>query len=196
VLWQARTAKPSSRHAPTLLPVARPSRSVSAAPPSILREIPPTPPFGCDPYFDDLYFGDFLTALDTMELEQLDDIIYSYFCDGRRPAPPAVVKAILGPGSLLQEEMLLAPFLEVDEPLRLSEAARWLEPYRNQLGAVKIERWCQFRAVFQGQRRLHTIRLRVDSESRTAFKELKAVRRGEHGRHPHCMSLACSWCSL
>jgi hypothetical protein len=81
--------------------------------------------------------------------------------DGRRPAPPDVVKARLGPGSLLQEEMLLAPFLNMIDLLDTSEAAAWLLPYRTQLGEVIMFRWCGYRsaAALTEQRRLHTIRL-------------------------------------
>jgi hypothetical protein len=77
------------------------------------------------------------------------------------PAPPAFVKAMLGPGSLLHDEMLLAPFLRTRGLLRLSEAAAWLEPYRNQLGEVKIGWWSPFRtaSLLMGLRHLHTIRL-------------------------------------
>jgi hypothetical protein len=75
-------------------------------------------------------------------------------------APLAVVKAALGPGSLLQEEMELAPFLGTRDLLWLSQAAKWLLPYRNQLGEVVFARWCKYRttAMLLLQRRLHTIR--------------------------------------
>jgi hypothetical protein len=76
-------------------------------------------------------------------------------------APPAVVKAMLGPGSLLQEEMLLAPFLRNRDLMLLSEAAVWLEPYRHQLAEMVVKSGLHSRAVvaLQVQRRLHTIRL-------------------------------------
>jgi hypothetical protein len=77
----------------------------------------------------------------TMEREpswgQWENSIYSYLAGGCRPAPPAVVKAELGPGSLLQEEMLLAPLLEMDELLYLSEAATWLVPTATSWGSSR-----------------------------------------------------------
>jgi hypothetical protein len=84
-----------------------------------------------------------------------------YITGGRCPAPLAVVKAMLGLGSLLQEELLLAPFLRSRDLLRLSESAACLLPYRNQVGEIKIKRWRQSwtPAVLRLQRRLHTIRL-------------------------------------
>jgi hypothetical protein len=45
---------------------------------------------------------------------------------------------MVGPGSLLQEEMLLAPFLNTGDLHRLSQSATWLLPYRTQLGKVRF----------------------------------------------------------
>jgi hypothetical protein len=98
------------------------------------------------------------------------------------PAPSAVVKAEIGPGSLLQEELELSPFLGTRDLLRLSEAAPWLEPYRYQLEAVRIEVWCDVGtpAMLSVQRRLHTIRL----EAFSAVSSLMRCFRGEHGTRP------------
>jgi hypothetical protein len=79
------------------------------------------------------------------------------------PAPSSLDKAILGPGSLLQEEMLLAPFLDTPDLMPLSEAAKWLKPYRHQLGEILVKRGWHYHvpAELHVQRRLHTIRLEV-----------------------------------
>jgi hypothetical protein len=83
--------------------------------------------------------------------------------ESSQESPPVDVKAHLGPGSLLQEEMLLAPLFNMIDLLHLSEAAKWLLPYRNQLGELILQRWCDSRAaaVLFMQRRLHTIRVGV-----------------------------------
>jgi hypothetical protein len=96
--------------------------------------------------------------------------------------PPDVAKAELGPGSLLQEEMLLAPFLGNRDLLRLSRAASWLVPYRNQLGEVKILKWCDdvTPAMLSGQRRLHAI----DLNAFHSVSSLVRCLRGEHGGRP------------
>jgi hypothetical protein len=115
------------------------------------------------------------------------------------PAPPAVVKAILGPGSLLQEEMLLAPFLDTGDLLDLSEAAPWLEPYRNQLAEILVMRARHSRAtaVLHMQRRLHTIRL-GGCHTRGPLVRQHAVFRGDgwevhSGRYDVvCWSLTCA----
>jgi hypothetical protein len=68
----------------------------------------------------------------------------------------------LGPDSLLQDEMLLAPFLTTGDLLRLSEAAWCLLPYRAQLQKLGIERWdvCATPAMLSQQRRLEEVTLR------------------------------------
>jgi hypothetical protein len=95
---------------------------------------------------------------------------------------PATVDAVLGPGSRLQVEMLLAPFLGTRDLLRLSEAAKWLLPYRNQLGGVKIGWWFRSRtaAMLAHQRRLHTIRL----EATESLASLVASLKGGLAWHP------------
>jgi hypothetical protein len=69
------------------------------------------------------------------------------------------VRAQLGPGSRLQDDLLLAPLLRNRDLLSLSATATWLRPYRNQLGGVKIRAWRDgvTPAMLAGQRRLHTI---------------------------------------
>jgi hypothetical protein len=52
------------------------------------------------------------------------------------PVAPVPWVAWVGPGSLLQDEMLLAPFLTTKELLRLSETAMAMLPYRTHLGRV------------------------------------------------------------
>jgi hypothetical protein len=61
-------------------------------------------------------------------------------------------------------------------------ATPWLKPYRNQLGAVWIDKWCDLvtPAMLSGQRRLHTIRL----ESFSSVSSLMRCLRGEQGGRP------------
>jgi hypothetical protein len=51
---------------------------------------------------------------------------------------PSAVQACLRSGAPLERELLLAPFCATADLLRLSEAARWLLPYRSQLASVRI----------------------------------------------------------
>jgi Ran GTPase-activating protein (RanGAP) involved in mRNA processing and transport len=53
--------------------------------------------------------------------------------------PEEVTRGVLGPDGLLHREMLLAPFLENGDLMRLSESASWLVGYRAQLGSLVIK---------------------------------------------------------
>jgi hypothetical protein len=53
-------------------------------------------------------------------------------------APASVTEAALGPAGVLQQEVLLAPFLSFRDLLRLSCAARWLKPFRFQLESLRV----------------------------------------------------------
>jgi hypothetical protein len=94
-------------------------------------------------------------------------------------APPTMVKEQLGPGSRLQDDMLLAPFLHNRDLLYLSKAATWLLPYRNQRGDVTITEWCDDKtpAELLGERRLHTVFVQCPD----ALLRLTAWLRGEDG---------------
>jgi hypothetical protein len=102
-----------------------------------------------------------------------------YLTHSASPAPLTLAEATLGPRSLLQEEML-APFLRTPDLLHLSEAATWLELYRNQLGEIKMDRWCGYRsaAALTEQRRLHTIRLGWVPPRVAFVREMRALRVG------------------
>jgi hypothetical protein len=93
-------------------------------------------------------------------------------------APPSGVRAWLGPGSLLQSEMLLAPFLTSHALLRLSETASWLLPYRAQLGGVRIEAWDDrlTPTMLSPQRRLDTVKAFVGPRLPDLMRALRAGR--------------------
>jgi hypothetical protein len=135
---------------------AYPSRSLGAAPAPVLREVPDNALYDFEAYLDDE-------------------------ADLAVTAPPAVVKAMLGSGSVLQDEMLLAPFLDTYDLLWLSESAPWLVPYRNQLAEVKVKRWCDSRtaAVVLMQKRLHTIRFGKVDAVMAHYRRARALDCGE-----------------
>jgi hypothetical protein len=89
------------------------------------------------------------------------------------------VRAQLGPGSRLQDDLLLAPLLRNRDLLSLSATATWLRPYRNQLGGVKIRAWRDgvTPAMLAGQRRLHTIEV----AGAKVLRGLTTSLRGEEG---------------
>lgn len=72
---------------------------------------------------------------------------------------------MLWPRYALCKEMLLAPFLTTTDLLHLSEAAKWLEPYRHQLPNIKFS--CKVRSqplaksgvleLVRSQRRLESL---------------------------------------
>jgi hypothetical protein len=104
---------------------------------------------------------------------------YGYEEPQRAPAPPAVVKAQLGPESHLMDDLLLAPCLTTRDLLSLSEAATWLLSYRNQLKGVKIEAWRDgvTPAMLMAQKCLHTLHVGTGKP----LLELTAYLRGEGG---------------
>jgi hypothetical protein len=103
------------------------------------------------------------------------------------PGLPLDVKANLGPGSLLHDEMLLSFLLGTRDMLRLSEATTWLVPYRYQLGEIVLTRWwmgrwgeSQTAVMLLMQRRLHIIRLSlVELNGR---KDILALHESMEGR--------------
>jgi hypothetical protein len=94
------------------------------------------------------------------------------------PAPvgPLDARAGLGPGSLLLDEVLLAPFLELEDLVLLSEAAKGLLPYRTQLIKVMITGYnSKLRDTLLRQRHLQAIRLGAPEH---ALQVMSLVREG------------------
>jgi hypothetical protein len=93
-----------------------------------------------------------------------------------------MVKAQLGPGSRLLDDLLLAPFLTTRDLLSLSATATWLRPYRNLLRDIKIKAWRDdvTPARLKGQRHLHTVHVGAAE----VLGRLAVSLRGEEGASP------------
>jgi hypothetical protein len=93
------------------------------------------------------------------------------------PRPPAGIGAVLGRDAVLQEKMLLAPFLSTSELHSLSQSATWLMPFRHQLGHIRVKAHDKemVLAKLPQQRRLEEIEVCGTGES--LLKVLVALRR-------------------
>jgi hypothetical protein len=107
------------------------------------------------------------------------------------PAPvcPLDARAGLGPGSLLLDEVLLAPFLSPRDLVRLSQGAKWLLPYRTQLIKVTIKHYDpHMRNALLRQRHLRAIELGAAEDVESL---MDVVREGLGGT---LRSLHVRWC--
>jgi hypothetical protein len=81
----------------------------------------------------------------------------------------AKTQASLGPGGVLLDEVLLASFLKNRELLKLSNAAKWLLPYRFQLLKLEIKAWHEHTPRMLSPQ-MHPLEIRL-SYDEAAFQE-------------------------